>query len=166
MRFCRHSAFVRQHIIRHSHNVRVLFFTSLFLTFENSCTRNSFHAQLHLTATIVIYRPFITRQADNTHLLLPMMFPNRAPSFNPYTPKNRYRDGHGVEAFLLAFSNFLGTYPLISTQNALNYFFIRRLRSINIQTSLLWRIVSVCAVPVILYCSPIIISGLLNLTAN
>ncbi len=35
-------------------------------------------------------------------------------------------------------------------------FFIRRLRSMNVHKSLLWRIVSACAIPIILYCSPII----------
>ncbi len=41
-------------------------------------------------------------------------------------------------------------------------FFIRRLRSMKVHKSLLWRIVSACAIPIILYCSPIIFPGLLN----
>ncbi len=32
----------------------------------------------------------------------------------------------------------------------------------NVHKSLLWRIVSACAIPIILYCSPIIYPGLLN----
>ncbi len=32
----------------------------------------------------------------------------------------------------------------------------------NVHKSLLWRIVSACAIPIILYCSPIIFPGLLN----
>ncbi len=34
--------------------------------------------------------------------------------------------------------------------------------SLNVHKSLLWRIVSACAIPIILYCSPIIFPGLLN----
>ncbi len=41
-------------------------------------------------------------------------------------------------------------------------FFIRRLRSLNIHKPLLWRLVFACAIPINLYCSPIIFSGLLN----
>ncbi len=41
-------------------------------------------------------------------------------------------------------------------------FFIWRLRSMNVHKSLLWRIVSACAIPIILYCSPIIFPGLFN----
>ncbi len=41
-------------------------------------------------------------------------------------------------------------------------FFIRRLRSMNVHKALLWRIVSAYAIPIILYCSPIIFPGLLN----
>ncbi len=42
---------------------------------------------------------------------------------------------------------------------------MRRLRTMNVHKSLLWRIVSACAIPLILYCSPIIFPGLLNKTS-
>ncbi len=41
-------------------------------------------------------------------------------------------------------------------------FFIRRFRSMNVHKSLLWRIVSACAIPILLYCPQTIFSGLLN----
>ncbi len=44
----------------------------------------------------------------------------------------------------------------------LKLFFIRRLRSMNVHKSLLWRTVSACAIPLILYCSPIIFPGRLK----
>ncbi len=41
-------------------------------------------------------------------------------------------------------------------------FIIRRLRTMNVNKTLLWRIASACASTLILYCSPIIFPGLLN----
>ncbi len=60
--------------------------------------------------------------------------------------------------------NRLGLLMLImSSLNALNYlFFIHRLQSMNVHESLLWWIVSTCAIPVVLYYSPTIFTGLLN----
>ncbi len=52
---------------------------------------------------------------------------------------------------------------IMSLLNVLKYlFFIRRLSSMNVYKFLLCRIVSACAIPIILYCSPIIFHGLLN----